>query len=51
MQVLLKWKGYRLSTDGVFGQETYRVLREFRAQRNLSGDTVCDAETWKTLLK
>lgn len=50
MQICLKYHGIRIEPDGSFGTKTYTALREFREQQYLSGDTVCDSETWYKLL-
>lgn len=51
MQTCLLWHGYRIKPDGVFGMESFTALREFRKDHYLTGDTVCDAQTWEYLLK
>lgn len=50
MQICLKYHGIRIEPDGCFGTKTFAALREFREQQYLSGDTICDSETWYKLL-
>lgn len=50
MQTCLKWHGYAVKPDGDFGTLTFEALRRFRSDCYLSGDTVCDGQTWERLL-
>lgn len=52
MQSALKYRGYTSAQPTAnFGMSTFEALREFRKQHYLTGDTVCDALTWRELLK
>lgn len=50
MQTCLKWHGYGVKPDGDFGLLTYEALRKFRDDCYITGDTVCDGQTWERLL-
>jgi len=53
MQAALKYKGVynEENLTGNFDLPTFGALREFRKQHYLTGDTICDALTWRELLK
>ena len=52
MQAALKYKGVynEEKLAGNFDLPTFGALREFRRQHYLTGNTVCDALTWRELL-
>lgn len=53
MQILLEGNGYscgRYGTDGDFGPDTEKALREYQQYRGLSADGVCGEKTWRRLL-
>ena len=49
MQALLKYWNYNISLTGAFDTATFLVLKAFRTDHYLTGDTVCDSLTWKAL--
>ena len=46
-----KWLLHKDDVTGNFDLPTFDALREFRKQHYLSGNTICDALTWRELLK
>ena len=53
LQILLIGHGHscgNYGTDGIFGDETDRALREFQKANNLDVDGICGSETWNKLL-
>ena len=53
MQTLLIYNGYDLleqGANGVFGEETERVLVQYQTAMNLKPSGACDLETWNALL-
>lgn len=50
LQILLNQYGYNLSTDGIFGGNTYRAVLDFQANNNLSQDGIVGPNTWTALL-
>ena len=53
MQTLLIYNGYDLleqGANGVFGEETERVLVQYQTAMNLKPSGACDLETWSALL-
>ena len=49
MQALLKYWNYNVSLTGAFDTATFLVLKQFRIDHYLPGDTICDSLTWKAL--
>ncbi len=49
MQAALKWWGYPCEMTGRFDERTLPPLRKFRHAHYQTGDTICDAVTWKNL--
>ena len=49
MQAALKWWGYPRDMTGRFDEHTLPPLRKFRHAHYQTGDTICDAVTWKNL--
>ena len=49
MQTLLKQKAYKVSVDGVFGKQTFDVLKAFQIDNDLKADGVCGVMTWGKL--
>jgi peptidoglycan hydrolase-like protein with peptidoglycan-binding domain len=39
-------RGWTLAVDGVFGQQTARVCRQFQAEKAMHVDGIVDARTW-----
>lgn len=52
MQAALKFKGvlHEEKLTGNFDLPTFDALREFRKQHYLTGNTICDALTWRELM-
>jgi N-acetylmuramoyl-L-alanine amidase len=46
LQKLLLEKGYKITVDGDFGQETLRVLKQYQSDNGLEDDGVCGKKTW-----
>jgi hypothetical protein len=46
-QKQMKARGWRLSVDGVYGQESKDVCRKFQAEKRLAVDGVVGPATWK----
>ena len=51
MQFLLNNASYRISIDGVFGNETEKVLKQFQKDKKLDVDGICGPNTWKALIE
>ncbi|MFP3669228.1 peptidoglycan-binding protein [Priestia sp. SIMBA_032] len=49
LQQILKDVKYDTGIDGVFGQKTQTMVKQFQADHNLSSDGVVGAATWKAL--
>jgi len=49
MQKFLRSKDYVVTVDGVFGKETYNVLRQFQSDYDLKVDGECGVATWAKL--
>lgn len=52
MQAALRYRWLLHAEDvtGQFDLPTFDALREFRKQHYLTGNTICDALTWRELL-
>jgi peptidoglycan hydrolase-like protein with peptidoglycan-binding domain len=51
LQVLLSERfGYRLATDGVFGDATHRAVRDWQRRAGLRQDGIVGPLTWSSLL-
>ena len=50
LQYLLREYGYDISTDGIFGGNTYRAVLSFQQNNNLAQDGIVGANTWSELL-
>ena len=50
LQYLLNQYGYNLSTDGIFGGNTYRAVLDFQKNNNLTQDGIVGRNTWNALL-
>lgn len=46
MQQLLKKLGYTIATDGIFGNDTEKVVIRFQKVNNLAADGIVGANTW-----
>lgn len=46
MQEMLKKLGYNITTDGIFGSGTEKIVIEFQAKNNLKQDGIVGAKTW-----
>lgn len=51
MQNLLIDAGYVLDVDGIFGNETKKILAEFQNDNELTADSICGPKTWKALIE
>lgn len=51
MQNLLLDLDYKIEVDGMFGDNTKKVLGEFQKKNNLTVDYICGAKTWKALIE
>ena len=49
LQNALLSKGYKLSVDGIFGQETDKMLRQFQMDNNLDADGIAGVNTYGVL--
>lgn len=49
MQSKLNLKGYRLTTDGIFGADTERQIIQFQTDNKLVADGICGPATWRKL--
>lgn len=45
MQNFLKWYGYNISADGIFGDGTLSALKGFQSKVGLTADGICGAKT------
>lgn len=50
LQYLLNEYGANLSTDGIFGTNTYNAVRTFQANNGLTQDGIVGQNTWNALL-
>lgn len=50
LQKLLQGKGYEISTDGDFGNDTLAKVRNFQKSCGLSQDGVCGKKTWAKVI-
>lgn len=50
LQDMLNHNGFSLSVDGIFGNNTYKVVKEFQANSNIAVDGIVGAQT-RTKLK
>lgn len=50
IQYLLIARGFNLSADGIFGNETQSKVEDFQTQNNLSEDGFVGPVTWKALI-
>ena len=46
LQEQLNKQGYKLSTDGIFGQKTLSALKDFQKKNNLTVDGIAGKNTW-----
>ena len=51
IQMMLFIKGYNISIDGIFGNETARALGQFQNDNGLSSDRICGKNTFKKLFE
>lgn len=51
LQNMLRNKGYHLSSDGIFGTQTYVAVCQFQNQAHLTADGVVGPDTWKALIE
>jgi peptidoglycan hydrolase-like protein with peptidoglycan-binding domain len=49
VQYVLRSRGWTLEVDGVFGQETDRIVREYQQQKGLAVDGVVGPVTWVSM--
>lgn len=51
LQLLLKKKGYNITTDGIFGKNTEDIVEDFQKNNNLESDGIVGKMTWDILFK
>jgi N-acetyl-anhydromuramyl-L-alanine amidase AmpD len=51
LQSLLLGKGYKISTDGIFGHGTEDIVIDFQRKNNLTADGIVGKSTWSMLVK
>ena len=51
LQRLLNAFDYKLTVDGVFGNNTYSALMSYQKANKLEVDGICGGKSWKSLLK
>ena len=51
IQMMLFIKGYNISIDGIFGNETARELGQFQNDNGISSDRICGKNTFNKLFK
>ena len=51
IQMMLFIKGYNISIDRIFGNETARALGQFQNDKGLSVDKICGKNTFKKLFE
>lgn len=51
LQLLLEQKGFKLITDGIFGQGTEDAVEDFQEKNHLTIDGIVGKGTWSVLLK
>jgi len=49
LQSLLCGRGFTLDTDGIFGNGTHQVVRQFQASEGLESDGIVGSKTWGVL--
>ena len=49
LQTSLRELGYAIDVDGSFGLDTYRAVRSFQADQDLTADALVGPETWRKL--
>lgn len=50
VQYLLRARGYKVATDGVFGQQTERALKQFQSARGLDANGIMDSTVWEKIV-
>lgn len=50
LQELLIKKGYKISSDGKFGEETEKAVLDFQEKNKLTVDGIAGKDTWKVLI-
>jgi hypothetical protein len=50
LQAILGISGWKVSTDGIFGQQTEKAFRAFQEKFKLSVDGICGPKSWNKLL-
>ncbi|MBQ8975452.1 MAG: peptidoglycan-binding protein, partial [Oscillospiraceae bacterium] len=50
LQLGLSRYGFALTTDGIFGQDTYDAVTAFQGQNDLVRDGIVGANTWRALM-
>lgn len=50
LQTILNQHGYGLAVDGIFGEKTRAVVRDYQKRYNLKLDGIAGPETWGSLL-
>ena len=51
LQTILKSKGYSVTPDGIFGDETLKAVKKFQTDNKLEADGWVGEKTWEALLK
>lgn len=50
VQYLLRAHGYKVATDGVFGQQTESALKQFQSARGLDANGIMDSTVWEKIV-
>lgn len=50
IQYLLRWRGYSLAVDGVFGAQTESTVKSFQSAKGLAADGIVGTNTWEALV-
>ena len=50
VQYLLRAHGYKVATDGVFGQQTESALKQFQSVRSLDANGIMDSTVWEKIV-
>lgn len=50
VQYLLRARGYKVATDGVFGQQTESALKQFQSARGLNANSIMDSTVWEKIV-
>jgi Putative peptidoglycan binding domain/N-acetylmuramoyl-L-alanine amidase len=45
-QTQMRNRGWTISTDGMYGEQSYSVCQQFQSEKGLSADGLCGPQTW-----